>query len=326
VKLNVGCGWNCLEGWVNLDPSADSAADRKMSAQDLDFPDGSVTDIKALQLIEHLGFFKAKYFLSECWRVLAAGGRLTLETPDIEKTFRIFLEGDPKTKESALGWVYGSETPGMNHLYCFPKELLSELLAEAGFSPAVPEEFLFGPGRPALRFAVSKAGGEKPALSAALRRRLLDKGLADFSSEETSAALELAVRKLAGAGGEPGKALEQALCSAPAALEYFSLLEENEPRPSPEASACARLAAWRIQGRLSGIYEVSLSKGADPEAAFAAAMAAGRALLAAALSGSGETPDGCPAEGAPAVFSLLSAEAWHSKNLIMDLRRRGKIL
>jgi len=94
VRLNIGCGWNYLAGWVNLDSSADSAADRRMMAHDLDFPEASVQEIKALQLIEHLGFFKAKYFLAECWRVLVPGGRLTLETPDIEKTFRAFLDGE----------------------------------------------------------------------------------------------------------------------------------------------------------------------------------------------------------------------------------------
>ena len=74
MKLNIGCGYNCLDGWLNVDISPDSAADRLMPAHDLDFHDGSVSEIKALQLIEHLGFFKARYFLSECWRVLEPGG------------------------------------------------------------------------------------------------------------------------------------------------------------------------------------------------------------------------------------------------------------
>jgi hypothetical protein len=325
MKLNLGCGWNYLEGWVNLDASAESAADRTMPAHDLDLPDGAVSEIKALQLVEHLGFFKAKYFLSECWRVLAPGGRLTLETPDIEKTFRVFLDGDHKAREAALGWVYGAETPGMNHLYCFPKELLAELLAEAGFLAAAPEEFLYQPYRPALRFEAVKKEGELAALNAALRRRLLDKGLAVFAGEETSAGLELAARRLV-SGLNPAQALEQALCSAPAALEYFSMLEENEPRPSPEAAACARLAGWDAQGRLAAAYLAARNGGAAPEAAFAAAMTAGRTLLSSALAGDKAAPGADPAEGAPAVFSALSAEAWYLKRKASDLRRSGKIL
>jgi hypothetical protein len=325
MKLNIGCGWNYLPGWTNLDSSPESAADRLMPAHDLDLPPSSAAEIRAQQLIEHLGFFRAKYFLSECWRVLAPGGVLTLETPDIEKTFRVFLDGDHAAKEAALGWVYGAETPGMNHLYCFPKELLTELLAEAGFRCRQPEEFMFQPARPALRFSAVKEAGELPALNAALRRRLLDKGLAEFASEETSAALELAVRRLVSACGDPRKALEQAFCSAPAALEYFAMVEENEPRPSPEAAACARLAEWGAQLKLAAAYLEARGTGIAPEAAMAAVSAVWEELLAAALSG-GEAPSVPAAAGFRGAFSALSAESYFLKKKARDLRDNGKIL
>ena len=80
-----------------------------------------------------------------------------LETPHIEKTFEIFLAGDHAVKEAALGWVYGSETPGMNHLYCFPEELLADSLEEAGFERGRKRGIIFQPSRPALRFR----GGKK---------------------------------------------------------------------------------------------------------------------------------------------------------------------
>ncbi|MBI4802226.1 MAG: methyltransferase domain-containing protein [Elusimicrobia bacterium] len=88
MKLNIGCGYNYLRGYVNLDASRDSLADKFMEAHQLGFDDGSAEEIKASQLIEHLGFFRTKYFLAECYRVLKDGGVLTLETPHIEKTFR----------------------------------------------------------------------------------------------------------------------------------------------------------------------------------------------------------------------------------------------
>lgn len=313
MKLNIGCGYNRLDGWVNLDSSPESAADRLMPAHDLAFKDGSAEEIKALQLIEHLGFFKAKYFLAECWRVLAPGGRLLLETPHIEKTFGLFLAGDVKAREAALGWVYGSETPGMNHLYCFPKDLLAELLAEAGFTPDNIEEFDSRPGRPSLRLEARKIHGEGPALNAALRRRLLDRGLAEFSLEEVSAGLELVIRRLLAAGGNAGAALEQALSSAPAALEYFSLTEENEKYPSPQAAACARLAEWRLQGRLAAAFAAASLEGLGPDAAYERALSLGRSLLAAAGSPGAPPPGLPPEEGAPAVFTLLAASAWLAK-------------
>jgi hypothetical protein len=310
MKLNLGCGYNRLEGWLNLDASPASAADQAMPAHDLAFPAASVTEIRAAQLAEHLGFFRFKYFLSECWRVLEPGGKLLLETPHIEKTFEIFLAGDHAVKESALGWVYGSETPGMGHVYCFPAPLLEELLAEAGFAVERREEFFFQPARPALRLQAVKKQGEKAALNSALRRELLDEGAAVFGDEEISAGLELAVRRLVAGGGDSAAELEQALISAPAALAYFSLSEENEHRPSREAAACGRLCAWELQGRQAAAYLAGLEGGLDKAQAFGAAMKYGQELLAAALAGQALPPGPDPAPGAPAVFTPGTAAAW----------------
>lgn len=309
MKINIGCGYNRLDGWLNLDASPDSAADRLMAAHDLQLSANSASEIKALQLVEHLGFFRSKYFLSECWRVLRPGGLLLLELPDVEGTFRAFLDGDHAAREAALGWVYGAETPGMGHVYCPPAELLRELLGEAGFEVRAVSRFLFQPHRPALRVEAVKEESDSAALNAALRRRLLDKGLTGLPCEEEKAGLELAVRRLVSAEGDHARALEQALICAPAVLEYFSLEEENEPQPSREASACARLADWGLQGRMAAEYRSAAERGLAPESAFAAALARGRSLAAAALAG--RQPDGLPpAEAAPAVFTAASAAGW----------------
>lgn len=322
MKLNIGCGYNRREGWLNLDASADSAADRLMPAHDLAFPPASVSEIKAQQLVEHLGFFRTRFFLSECWRVLIPGGALTLETPHIEKTFGVFLNGDRRAKEAALGWIYGSETPGMNHLYCFPGDLLAEILVGAGFEVKNLSEFEFQPYRPALRIEAVKKSGEKAALNAALRRRLLDRNLVVFGNELESAGLEQVVAGLLAAAGDPGKALAQTLSCAPAALEYFTLEEENEERPSREAAACARLAAWNVQGRLAEVFRRASERGLPPGEAFAEARALGDELIRLALAG-GAVPAGSPAEGAPAVLTAETASAWLVKN---ELKKTGPTL
>ncbi|MCX5792010.1 MAG: SAM-dependent methyltransferase [Elusimicrobia bacterium] len=307
MKINIGCGYNYLPGYLNIDASGASAADRRMEAHALDLPDRSAEEIKALQLVEHLGFFKTKYFLAECWRVLAAGGTLSLETPDIEKTFEVFLNGGHKIKEAALGWVYGSETPGMNHLYCFPAGLLEELLSEAGFEVTARAAFDFQPGRPALRFAAAKRAGEKAALNAALRRRLAQKGLAGFSDELEAAGMDLVVRRLLGCGGDKARALELALYSASAVLEFFSLEEENDHHPSAEAAACSKLAAAGVQALLLSELEKNCAGGEVTQEAFAAALEHGRGLLAAALRG--ETPAPAGPGPAPLVFTFDTARA-----------------
>jgi len=330
MKLNLGCGYNYLPGWVNADSDPACLPDLVLEAHDLPQPSGSAGEIKALQLVEHLGFFKTRYFLSECWRVLEPGGLLTLETPDIESTFGVFLSGGPDVKEAALGWVYGSETPGMNHLYCFPKDLLSALLAEAGFEIKETSGFFYQPNRPALRYAAVKAGGERAALASALRRRLLDGKLADLGRELVCAGQETVIKGILDAHGDPEKVFRLALYSAPFALEYFSLAGENEKREPALAAACERLAEWKAQGRLASVYAAEAGKGRAPREAYGAALAFGVTLLAEAAAGRPSPDRPPPADGAPSVFTRELAEAWFFKKTALearaDLRKDREIL
>ncbi len=335
MKLNIGCGYDHLDGYMNLDSNPDSAADRLMQAWDLKFADGSVSEIKAYHVIEHLGFFRARYFLAECWRVLGPGGALLLETPCIEKTFEAFLGGDLAAKEAALGWVYGSESPGMNHLFCFPRDLLAGSMSEAGFIDPVFSEPPSMPSRPSLRAVAVKGSGERAALNSALRRRLLDSRLAPSGSEEEAAGLELALGALMSAGSDRGAALAAALYSAPAALEYFSLLEENEPRPSREGAAAARLVSGGLQALLFSAFRAARLTGAGPGPAYEKALEAGRCVLRSVLSGGAAPPEG--KAGGPAVFTPASAEEWLRRETARrqaantgpypgDLRGGGQIL
>lgn len=323
MKLNIGCGYGYLPGWTNVDADAACRPDVEALAWDLPFDPACAEEAKALQLVEHLGFFKTKYFLSECWRVLAPGGRLTLETPDIEKTFRVFLDGGRADREAALGWIYGAETAGMGHLYCFPKELLSELLSGAGFGPAEVSEFLYQPARPAVRFSAVKETGEKAALNAALRRRLLDAGLPCFGSEVCAAGQEAVIAAVLEAHGSPERVFEQALFSAPLAFEYFQLAGENERKEAPFASACERLAAWGLQPRLAAVLLSEAGAGRGPGAAYEAALAFGRLALEAASNGKALPAGPPPEEGAPPVFSRLTADDWLGRR--ERLRSRGDL-
>ncbi len=323
MKLNLGCGYVYLPGWVNLDCDPACRPDVLAQAWDLPFGAACAEQARALQLAEHLGFFKTKYFLAECWRVLVPGGRLLLETPDIEKTFRVFLAGDRAAREAALGWVYGSETDGMGHRYCFPRELLPGLLSEAGFAAPEGEEFDYGQGRPALRFSAVKKEGEGAALNAALRRRLLDAGLPCFGSEVQAAGQEAAIAAILAARGSPEKVLQQSLCSARLAFEYFLLAGENEAKESPYAAACERLDAWGLQARLAAVLLAEAGPGRDFGKAYEAALAFGRLALAAASAGRPLPAGPDPQEGAPPVFSRLAAEEWFSR--VQALRARGDL-
>ncbi|MEF3279797.1 MAG: hypothetical protein K6357_02370 [Elusimicrobiota bacterium] len=181
MKLNIGCGYNKLSGYINIDINLHVKPDFVMPAWNLDFPDEEFIEILASQLIEHLGFFRTKYFLSEANRTLKKEKFIIIETPDIEKSFSNFLEAkNPEDRERVLNWIYGSETKGMNHLYCFPDELLENLLSEFGFEIYKKEFFDYDYLRPCIRYRAFK---KKDYEKSKLRKNLALAGVLDFNEE-----------------------------------------------------------------------------------------------------------------------------------------------
>ena len=100
MKLNIGCGKTYKEGFINIDAFDSTVADKIMPANDLKFSSNSIDEIQSIQLIEHLGLFNAIYALSEWFRVLKPGGNLIIETPNLEKSFKNFINGDLETRKN----------------------------------------------------------------------------------------------------------------------------------------------------------------------------------------------------------------------------------
>src|SRR6266849_4866150 len=82
LKLNLGCGPNLKEGWVNIDlsESADLHLDLR---EDLPFTGESVSFIYSEHFFEHLAYpDEARRFLKEAFRVLEPGGLFSVGVPD----------------------------------------------------------------------------------------------------------------------------------------------------------------------------------------------------------------------------------------------------
>ncbi len=306
MKLNIGCGYNYLAGYVNIDSGADSLADRKMDAQCLDFEDSSAAEIKASQLIEHLGFFKTKYFLAECRRVLEPGGLLILETPFVEKTFEIFLRGGGAEKEEALGWVYGSETAGMNHRYCFPEELLKELAGEAGFELRGTEHFDYQRARPALRLTLAKAVSESADLEAAFRRALTFRDAVLYGDEYAAAEQEKLIKACRAPAifNDNEKVFELALYQPDLAAAFFSAKHSADREAGVFLKAAESLAGTGFTALMYGALR-SRPLEENQRTAFDAALDAGREGLKNALARSRSSDLPGKATGGPRTLARL---------------------
>src|SRR5439155_20851452 len=113
IRLNLGCGGSPLSDYVNVDMDSLEALKERYPQQkfsddirvydydifNLPYADGTVEEIRADSLIEHLPFVNEPRFFYETKRVLKPGGLLRLATPDFEATVREWLAAKDEWKE-----------------------------------------------------------------------------------------------------------------------------------------------------------------------------------------------------------------------------------
>lgn len=93
MKLNLGSGNVRFEGFTNVD-LYDSTADIKADICNVPLEDGIADEIKCIQVVEHVPYNKNEALFAEMYRLLAPGGFVDLETPDIDVVcYRILQDG-----------------------------------------------------------------------------------------------------------------------------------------------------------------------------------------------------------------------------------------
>jgi len=156
MRINIGCGKKFEPEYINVDLYEDLIADKLMSAISLNFEDNFCEEVKAIQIIEHLTFFEAIYALNEFFRVLQPKGKLVLEIPDLMKTCQLYLKSNDEQKKIILGWIYGVPDKGLQHKFCFPAYLLTEILENTGFKNIMTKYFFNSESIPIVRFECNK--------------------------------------------------------------------------------------------------------------------------------------------------------------------------
>jgi predicted SAM-dependent methyltransferase len=153
LRLNIGCGPNRKEGWINIDliPTADLTLDMRESIQ---LPSASCQIIYSEHFFEHLDYpSDAKRFLTECLRLLEPGGVFSIGVPDTEWPLRAYAGvDDAHYFESARGWhpswcrtriehINYHFRQGTEHRFAYDFETLRDALAATGFVNVRRREF-----------------------------------------------------------------------------------------------------------------------------------------------------------------------------------------
>jgi predicted SAM-dependent methyltransferase len=138
-KLNLGCGPNILQGWINLDAEPRPGAQKWNGMQDLPCESGSVSLIYAEHLIGRLALPDMMRLLRECHRVLRPRGILRLSTPDLQALVDAYSEGR-RCEWRDVGWVPPTLCDLVNEgmrawgiQYVFDRPRLFDCLRQAGF-------------------------------------------------------------------------------------------------------------------------------------------------------------------------------------------------
>lgn len=85
LKLNLGCGFKQLEGYVNVDSRAACNPDMVLDLETCPWPweDSSVEEIQMIHVLEHLGETTSGYLgiIQELYRICKDGARVIIEVP-----------------------------------------------------------------------------------------------------------------------------------------------------------------------------------------------------------------------------------------------------
>lgn len=132
LKLDIGCGYNPLPGFIGVDNFVDRADIVKADMEHLPYEDASVDYIYSSHALEHIGKYHVVPTLSEWRRVLKPTGRIELRVPDLEWCVKQWLmHGSPA--DWWLDIIFGNqEHAGEYHRTGFTPKLMNDYLEQAG--------------------------------------------------------------------------------------------------------------------------------------------------------------------------------------------------
>lgn len=165
IKLNLGCGDEILEGYINCDMDS-AGADMLFDAAVIPFPDNSVDEIRAYHLIEHFPFQKGLLVLREWFRALKPNGKLVMETPDLLNTCKKFVEVDEQTRIVLYGhfFAWPDLSPWQTHYFLFTETQMRWSLESIGFTNVqrVPPDSIYAQCNPNWQELYMKVEAYKP--------------------------------------------------------------------------------------------------------------------------------------------------------------------
>ena len=133
-RLNLGCGFMKLDGWVNVDKYDNCKPDVVYDLNKIPWPweDNWFYEIKATHFFEHLNRETWFEVFKECARVMAVGGELEIHVPDASNdqsiTYRDhWIIFDKNTFHGIQNWHCGNSAWAHDEAYRVPLKMMDWL-------------------------------------------------------------------------------------------------------------------------------------------------------------------------------------------------------
>jgi SAM-dependent methyltransferase len=120
-KLQIGAGDHVLRDWLNSDLNPSASGTIFVDArQPLPFEDQTFDYVFSEHLIEHLTYREGLSLLRETYRILKAGGKIRVATPDVEAIIGLYSPAKNDLQKQYIAWsaqeVMGLYSPQKSEL------------------------------------------------------------------------------------------------------------------------------------------------------------------------------------------------------------------
>ncbi len=140
LYLNLGCGKDIRDGFINIDLFSDDPNVVMMDIRSLDLPMNSVDGILASDVLEHFSHRETDEILKEWARVLKPDGELVIRCPSLRLQCKAYMNG-VWDADIASYMIFGGQTnPGDYHCIGFDEESISKHIRHAGLEIVTFEE------------------------------------------------------------------------------------------------------------------------------------------------------------------------------------------
>ena len=134
-RLHLGCGFNHLDGWLNIDRVGAHADVYWYLRRPVPLPDGAARAVFHEHLLEHLPYVAAFQLMRECHRLTEPGGIVRVVVPDAGRRIAEYAARNEQLLKWAPTHLMAAQPllSGYGHVSMYDAETLTMFLEKAGF-------------------------------------------------------------------------------------------------------------------------------------------------------------------------------------------------